>query len=89
MKLTKGKLSGGSTCGDDSTILTVLAPGKVTATIGEQVVVIGESKLDANRLNELHDYLVDRPALMDDNVVRQGVYSIRTLLNIQTPLSEL
>ena len=89
MKLTKGKLSAASTLGDNSTILTIVAPERVNATMGEDVAIIGESKLSADRLNELHDYLIDRPALMDDESVKLGVYALRGLLNIATPLREL
>ena len=88
MKLTKGKLTGASACGE-STILSILAPGQVKLTPGEEVAAIGINNLNAGMLTELHDYLIDRPALMDDAVVKKGVYSLRALLNIPTPLSEL
>ena len=88
MKLTKGILNAGSACGD-KTILTVVAPGSVKMTPGEEVSVIGFEGFDAARLKSLHDYLVDRPSLMDEKEVKQGVWALRTILSIPTPLSEL
>jgi len=89
MKLTKGKLSAASTLGDNSTILTIVAPERVKATMGEEVSVIGFEGFDDRRLKSLHDYLIDRPSLMDERAVKDGVWALRTILNIPTPINEL
>ena len=89
MKLTKGKVSTASTLGDNSSLLTIIVPERVRATMGEEVSVIGFEGFDDRRLKSLHDYLVDRPSLMDEKEVKDGVWALRTILNIPTPISEL
>ena len=89
MKLTKGKVSTASTLGDNSSILTIIVPERVNTTMGEEVSVIGFEGFDDRRLKSLHDYLIDRPSLMDERAVKDGVWALRTILNIPTPINEL
>jgi hypothetical protein len=89
MKLTKGKVSTASLLGDHSSLLSILVHEQVVAKMGEEVSVIGFEGFDERRLRALHDYLVDRPSLMDERAVKDGVWALRTILNIPTPINEL
>lgn len=81
MRLTEGKLTAAD-LGDDATFITVKVPGRIAVTMGEDIRVFSLPGFDETRLRELYAYLIDRPALMDDKEVKEGVSELKAILGI-------
>lgn len=81
MKLIKTLLIS-ATADGEGTVIAVSAEGQFPVTVGTVVTMIGFEGFDESRLKSLHDYLVDRPSLMNDKEVKEGVRALKTILDL-------
>ena len=86
MNLTKGKIVAGERLsllnekGERRYAFTVETEGAAEITMGNSVTTFAIEGFDDQRLEELLAYLEDRPALMDEEEVKAGVYALKCLL---------
>ncbi len=86
MNLTNGKIVAGerlpfiNTKGEQKYSFTVETEGAAVITIGEHVTTFSLKGFDDQRLGELLVYLEDRPSLMDEKEIKDGVYALKCLL---------
>lgn len=84
MKLTKGRVIAGENMGNGVTDFTIRTAERTTITLCEDVTTFSLPGFDESRLKVLYDYLINRPALMDDKEVKGGVLAISYLLGLKT-----
>ena len=86
MNLTKGKIVAGERLsllnekGERRFSFTVETEGAAEITMGEDVTTFALKGFDDQRLAELLAYLEDRPSLMSEKEVKDGVYALKCLL---------
>jgi hypothetical protein len=82
MKLTTGMIVSAEQVDSKTTRFMVETKTDSAVTLRENVSVIGFDGFDEHRLKELYKYLIDRPSLMDDYAVKEGVIALRCVLGI-------
>lgn len=82
MKLISGVIVAAESLGANGTEVTIQTTTIATdanVTIGEKVQALSVKGFDDTRLRNLLIYLEDRPALMDDAEVKEGVSALKSL----------
>jgi len=80
MNLTKGTIVAGEKTGKVSRF-TVETEQPTAVTIGEYVACLSDFRVQDGALLTLIRYLEDRPALIEDKEVSEGVNALRLLLH--------
>jgi len=65
-----------------TTQFTVETKQDCDVTLRDTVSVIGFKGWDQQRLKDLYLYLVDRPSLMDDFEVKEGVSALKCIIGV-------
>lgn len=81
METHLGRIVAAANVGGGEYTMTVQTNRNGNIQLGKEVLVVDRELVALDWLNELHDYLIDRPALMDDKEVKDGVFALKKILN--------